>query len=233
MPVYSKPLTLHRGVDNQLQFQFLNQDQKPVDITGKSITCRILNYQGNEILIQKALTLTLPLTGLAVLNLNPSDLENIDAQKCYYTLEIPVGDFDFPVFVDSNAGARGELNIVNSVLPSFIPSMEITIPTGQPFPNLQQGNYELPGNTQTYYSSTLETNDNPVLTFQVKYNDFSGNVAILGSTIVDNDWYIINAVETDTANLTDTKGYVVKGFHPYVRLQFVSDHGEVEKILAR
>ena len=237
MPVYAKPLTLHKGVDNQIQFQFLNQDQKPVDITDKSITCRILNYQGNEVLIIKALDLILPLTGIAVLTLNPSDLENIDPQKCYYTLEIPVGDFDFPVFVDSNAGARGEMNIVNSILPSFVPSMEVSIPTGQPFPNLQIGNdysYDyLPGNTQTYYSSTLETNDNPVLTFSVEYNNFSGNVAILGSTIVDNDFYVVDLVETNAANLTATKGYVVKGFHPYVRLQFVSDYGEVGNIYAR
>ena len=233
MPVYAKPLTLHKGVDNQIQFQFLNQDQKPVDITDKSITCRILNYQGNEILIVKALDLILPLTGIAVLTLNPTDLEDIDPQKCYYTLEIPVGDFDFPVFVDSNAGARGEMNIVNSILPSFVPSMEITIPTGQPFPNLQVGNYDLPGNSQTYYSSTLETNDNPTLTFSVKYNDFSGNVAILGSTIVDNDWYIVDVAETNAANLTATKGYVVQGFHPYIRIQFESNYGEIGNILAR
>ena len=204
-----------------------------MDITDKSITCRILNYQGNEILIVKALDLILPLTGIAVLTLNPTDLEDIDPQKCYYTLEIPVGDFDFPVFVDSNAGARGEMNIVNSILPSFVPSMEITIPTGQPFPNLQVGNYDLPGNSQTYYSSTLETNDNPTLTFSVKYNDFSGNVAILGSTIVDNDWYIVDVAETNAANLTATKGYVVQGFHPYIRIQFESNYGEIGNILAR
>jgi hypothetical protein len=233
MPVYAKPLTLHKGVDNQIQFQFLNQEQKPVDITGKSITCRILNYQGTEILITKALNLMVPLTGIAALTLNPRDLENIDAQKCYYTLEIPVGAFDFPVFVDSNAGARGEMNIVNSILPSFVPSQPVSIPTGQPFPNLQQGNYDLPGNTQTYYSSTVETNDNPVLTFQVKYNDYQGNVAILGSTVPDADWYVVDIAETNAANLTDTKGYVVKGFHPYVRLQFVSDYGDVGNILVR
>ena len=41
-------------------------------------------------------------------------------------------DFD-SVFVDSNAGARGDMNIVNSVLPSFVPSQTVTIPTGQAF----------------------------------------------------------------------------------------------------
>ena len=100
MPVYAKPLTLHKGVDNQLQFQFLNQEQKPVDITGKEITCRILNYEGNQLLLQKALTPQLAATGITSLFLNAADIENIDAQKCYYTLEIPVGSFDFPVFVD-------------------------------------------------------------------------------------------------------------------------------------
>lgn len=232
MPVYAKPLTLHKGVDNQIQFQFLNQEQKPVDITGKSITCRILNNQGNELLIQKALTPQLPATGIAALILNPADLEDIIAQKCYYTLEIPVGDFEFPVFVDSNAGARGDMNIVNSILPNFVPSYPVSIPTGQPFPNLQQGNYELPQTAQTYYSSTVETNDNPVLTFQVHYNDYSGNVAILGSTIADNDWYPITA-DTNLANISDTRGYVIKGFHPYVRLQFESNYGEIGNILVR
>jgi hypothetical protein len=84
MPQYAKPLTLHKGVDNRLQFQFINQEQKPIDITGKSITCRILNYEGNAILLQKALTLQLPATGICELILNAADIEDIPAQKCYY-----------------------------------------------------------------------------------------------------------------------------------------------------
>jgi hypothetical protein len=229
MPVYAKTLTLHKGVDNQIQFQFLNQDQKPVDITGTSITCRILNYQGNEILITKALDLVLPLTGIAALNLGSSDLTDIVAQRCYYTLEIPVGDFDFPVFVDSNAGARGDINIVNSILPDFIQSYPVTIPSGQPFPNLTNAT----SNTQTYYSSTIQTNDDPVTTFQVQYLGYDGNVAIMGSTIVDQDWYTIDTVETNLANLTDTRGYVIKGFHPFVCIQFVSDAGAIGNIYTR
>jgi hypothetical protein len=179
MPVYAKPLTLHKGVDNQLQFQFLNQEQKPVDITGKSITCRILNYEGNQVLLQKALTLQLPATGICALILNAADLENIDSQKCYYTLEIPVNEFDYPVFVDQNAGARGVLNIVNSVLPNFVPSYEITIPTGQQFPNTSNSG----SNTLTYYSSVLSTNDNPILTIQTEYIEYYGNTIIQGSKI--------------------------------------------------
>jgi len=159
MPVYAKPLTLNKGVDNKIQFQFLNQEQKPVDITGKSITCRILNYTGTQVLIRKALNLDFALTGIASLNLNAADIEDIDAQRAYYSLEIPVGEFDYPVFVDSNAGARGDMNIVNSVLPSFVPSQSVSIPTGQPFPNISNSS----GNTNLVYdTSIINTQSNPV-----------------------------------------------------------------------
>ena len=233
MPQYAKPLTLHRGVDNQIQFQFLNQEQKPVDITGKTITCRILNADGTSVLINKALTPQLPLTGICALELNAAEIEDVPAQKAYYSLEIPVGSFDYPVFVDQNAGARGDMNIVDSVLPSFVPSANITIPTGQPFPNLDQNNSianALP-NANTYYSSVINTQDNPILTIQTSYVEFNGDVIVSGSTQPDTEWYPIT---TDTyANATDTYGYTVIGFHPFVRMEFVSNAGAVTNILAR
>lgn len=230
MPVYAKPLTLHKGVDNQIQFQFLDQEQKPVNITGKSITCRIISYDGTEVLLQKALTLQLPATGIAALILNSSDIEDIPAQKAYYSLEIPVGEFNYPVFVDQNAGARGDLNIVNSVLPSFIPSMPITIPTGQPFPNLNP-NANSNTTANTYYSSVINTENNPILTLQAQYSEYYGNVTIEGSTIVDNDWYPITTEAY--SNLSDTKGYTVTGYHPYIRMVFTSNVGVVTNILSR
>jgi len=233
MPVYAKTLMLHKGVDNKLQFQFLNQEQKPVDISGKVIKCRIINYEGTEVLIEKALTLELPLTGIAYLQLNAAEIEDIPQQQCHYSLEIPVGNFDYPVFVDPAAGARGQINIVNSVLPSFVPSEMVTIPTGQPFPNLDSNNSienALP-NANTYYSSVINTQDNPILTIQAHYTEFNGDVAIEGSTIVDADWY---PIMTETySNVTDTFGYTIKGFHPFVRMVFTSNTGAVTNILAR
>ena len=65
-----------------------------------------------------------------------------------------------------------------------------------------------------------------------EYNEYEGNVVIQGSTIPDGEWYTI--IESDNySNITDTKGYTIIGFHPFVRLQFNSDQGEVDNILAR
>ena len=230
MPQYAKPLTLHKGVDNQIQFKFLNQEQKPVDITDKEITCRIINATGKEVLLNKALTLQLPKTGIAVLTLNAADIENIDPQKCSYSLEIPVGQFSFPVFVDQSAGARGVMNIVNSVLPSFVPSYQVTIPTSQIFPNISNV-ANANSIAITYYSSVINTSNNPILTIQTTYADFYGNVTVQGSTVPDGDWY---QIETHTyANVASTTGYTITGYHPYVRVEYVSNCGNVTNILTR
>ncbi|MGA1047892.1 MAG: hypothetical protein ACO3UU_07765 [Minisyncoccia bacterium] len=234
MPVYAKTMNLHKGVDNKLQFQFLNQEQKPVDITGKNIICRILNYDGTEVLIRKGLTLELPLTGIAYLQLNAAELEDIPAQMCHYSLEVPVGEFGYPVFVDPAAGARGQINVVDSVLPSFVPSEQVTIPTGQPFPNLDSNNSidnVLP-NANTYYSSVINTNDNPVLTLQAHLYEYNGDVSIEGTFNSQlTDWYPITG--NSYFETTETVGYTIKGFHPFVRMVFTSNTGVVSNILAR
>ena len=206
--VYAKNLKLHKGVDNRIQFKFINQEQKAVDITDKEITIRIINFDGSKVLIKKALTLTLPLTGLAEFQLLSTELENIDAQKAMYSIEIPANGFDLPVFVDSEAGARGAISIEDSILPKHTPSMEVSIPT-HPTPV---------SNTVTFSSSVINTTYNPSLTIQAYYNNFSGLVKVQGSTIPDNDWYDIS--DETYIGQSDTTYYTVQGYHPFIRLQF-------------
>ena len=57
--MYAKNLTLNKGVDNVLQFQFLNQEQKAVNLTGKEVTFRLISYNGQEVLLQKTVNILL------------------------------------------------------------------------------------------------------------------------------------------------------------------------------
>ena len=52
-PVYAKKLTINKGIDNVLLFQFINQEEKPVDITGSSFMFRVVNTNGTEIIIEQ------------------------------------------------------------------------------------------------------------------------------------------------------------------------------------
>ena len=230
MPQYAKRLTLNRGVDNQLQFQFLNQEQKPVDITGLVITFRLISYDGNTVLLTKALDLDLPLTGIASLNTSAADLFPISPQQAYYSLSIPVNNGNYPVFVNQNASARGDINVVDSVLPSFVTSSVVTIPTGQAFPNLSSEDQYV-DSTYEYFSSPIGLNGGSILTIQASYYEYNGNVTIEGSCQPDSDWYPIMNNTYDA--ITDTIGYTVQGFHPFVRMAFESNSGAVTHILSR
>lgn len=222
--VYAKNLKLHKGVDNKLQFQFINQEEKPVDISDKEITFRFISYDGKIILVQKTLSLLLPLKGIAQLELNASDIENIDPQNGFYSLEIPVGSFDFPVFVDSDSGARGKMSIVDSILPSFVPSMEVTIPS--------HSTPAIGSPAVTFYSSQINTHDTSVVSLQANFTDYIGNIQFQGST-TGAEWYDINDMYEYDTETTSTIGSTIIGFHPYMRLKFVSTNGTVDKILVR
>lgn len=222
--VYSKTLKLHKGVDNKLQFQFLNQEQKPIDVTGKEITMRLISYDGSMILYKKTLTPTLALNGLAEFTISSSDLSIMNPQKCYYSLEFPDSGFDLPVFMDNDSGARGVVNIVDSILPQRSQAQIITIPDHAPVVN----------SGITYVSSVFTGNDNPVLSMQLYYTNYLGSVSIQGSTTgtsSDTEWYDI--LSYSYTNETATHGYVITGYHPYLRVKFMSGRGSVDKILAK
>jgi hypothetical protein len=78
----------------------------------------------------------------------------------------------------------------------------------------------------------INTEDNPILTIQTHYEDYYGNILIEGSTQVNSDWYPIYE-DTDLAEVTETRGYTIIGFHPFVRMTFSSNAGAVTNILAR
>ena len=231
MPFYSKTLKIHKGVDNQLQFQFLNQAQKPIDITGKEIVCRIISSNASKTLIKKALDLSLPATGIAVLNLGSADLLEIDAQKCYYSLEFPQNSNNYPVIVDGLSAARGDMEICDSVLPNFVPSVDVTIPSDQLFPDPTLCDF-MSNIKLTYYTSAINTMDDNALTFQASFREYSGNVTVEGSTLQSSGWYPITEVYQYT-NLTDTIGYPIKGYHPWVRIKFESSYGWVTDVKVR
>lgn len=228
--VYSKNLKLHKGVDNRIQFRFINQEQKPVDVSSavsgsNQITFRLMDYQANTILLETALTsIGLDLTGILELQLMEGQLAGFDSQKCYYSLEIPVGSFNQPVFTDSNSGARGIMEICDSVLPAHMPSTTITIPS-----------LPVPVNgVTTFQSSVYDNTYNPSLTLQTYFTNFVGNVTVQGSTSQDVDFYDINTVQYGSSTpFTDTDYYVIDGFHPFIRLNVVSTQGTLDNIIAR
>lgn len=231
-PVYAKSLKLNLGVDNVILFQFQNQDQKPVNITGATFTFRIISQNGDNLLYAKELVSLSNALGRAKVTIPAADTLRFQAQPASWSLEISSGVLDQAVFTDDYAGARGDIDIVDSVFPSFVASQELTIPSQAP-----QGN--------VYYSSTLTTGGSRITTFQLDSVDFTGNLRVQGSSdaIAQTvEWYNVDFQDLHTGNVVSHKDFTdsttrlginVEGFHPYIRLEFGIASGNVETITYR
>jgi len=230
-PVYAKNLKLNLGVDNVILFQFQNQDQKPVNISAATFTFRIISQNGENLLYARELVSLSDALGRAKVTIPAADTLALQAQPAGWSLEISRGDLDQAVFTDDYAGARGVIDIVDSVLPAFVASAELTIGAQAP-----EGN--------VYYSSTLTTNGARLTTFQIDTGDFVGNLTVEGASAsadTDAEWYDVDIQNLDTGNTVANIALIparrigvnVEGYHPYLRLELDRDSGEIEQILYR
>jgi hypothetical protein len=175
----------------------------------------------------KQLTQLLPLTGITQLELDATDIVGVEPQLCSYSLEVVEGTSHLPVFVSPDANARGVVRVIDSVLPSFINTISVTIPSHAPVSNVGV----------TFYSSVFSTYDNPLFTdilgMQMSLAQFTGNIIIQGSTIPNGDWYNIHEANT-YANSTESLYFLCEGYHPYVRVEYANvTTGDVSGLVVR
>jgi hypothetical protein len=239
-PVYAKRLTINKGVDNVILFEFVNQEEKPVNITGSSFVFRLIDQQGTKLLIDEPLVILNGPTGRAKVTLSAEQLLELQAQPANYSLvrTQPMGGLTEAVFTNAQAGARAPVDVVNSVMPAFVPSSELTIPTLELTSQLQYGGTsygQYPGgvywqgnpNGGSYYNSWANTEyyssfiapRGPVTTIQMDLIQYTGTIKAQWAENYESLWY--NATESTTyLNETRTIHLNVIGWYPLLRLAF-------------
>jgi hypothetical protein len=130
-PVYAKQLTINKGVDNVLLFEFINQQEKPVNITGSTFLFRVISTEGDRIADRKTHGHTKCGHWTCQGHTNQSELLEVLAQPANYSIQRSSGNLVEAVFTNAQAGARAPVNIVDSILPQHVPSAPLTIPTTQ------------------------------------------------------------------------------------------------------
>ena len=115
-PVYSRQIKIYKGIDNTVQFRFLNADQKPIDISNETI--KFVAYRESNV---KALDLTATATatkGLATLTIGKTDLEDLFQQYLTYTVYFDDGSAGQTLtYANSHFDASGTLFLDGSALP--------------------------------------------------------------------------------------------------------------------
>ena len=234
-PVYAKKLTINKGVDNVILFEFINQDQKPVNITGSALRFKLINLAGTAQLIEKDMVIINAQFGRAKVTLTAAETTEFPAEPSSYSIERASGNLVEAVFVDAQAQGRGDVDIVDSVKPAFVPSQLVTIPTiygpdtyVDPVFNSNYPDWALnpPGasgnvfNDPQRFSSHVPTNGTSFTTFQMEMDHYTGNVRVQGAQNYESVWADVTTVQS-YYNKSGADYINVVGYHPLLRL--VSD----------
>ena len=230
-PVYAKQLTVNKGVDNVLLFEFINQEEKPVNITGSSFVFRLMNQTGDQLLVEKPMVTLSATLGRVKVVLDNEDTINITAQPGSYSIQRTAGDYVQAAYVDANSGARADCNIVDSVFPAFVPSEMLTIPTI--YGKAQQlvpgptnwpdwALYPQPVNTTQlteFFSSHIPTNGQSLTTVKMDLDHFTGTVKFQAADTYESVWYDVTS-SWQYYDETSTQYFNVVGFYPLIRAAF-------------
>ena len=235
-PVYAKQLTVNKGVDNVLLFEFINQEQKPVNITGSSFVFRLMNQTGDQLLVEKPMVTLSATLGRVKVVLETEDTIELVAQPASYSIQRTAGDYVQAAYVDANSQARADCNIVDSVLPQFVPSRELTIPTI--YGKAQQ---LVPGPTNwpdwalqpqpvnttqltEFYSSFIDTSQQSLTTVKMDLDHFTGTVKFQAAQDYESVWYNVTP-SYDFLDETSSQYFNIEGFHPLIRAAFNNSQG--------
>ena len=241
-PVYAKRLTLNLGVDNVLLFSFTNQDEKPVNVTGCTFIFRITNMEGTRILLEEQMDILDACSGQVKAYIPAADTLELIAQPASYSISVQRGNLTQAVYTNAQAGASAPIDLVNSVLPRFVPSAPLTIPTTklsaqtsldgtgvENYPGWAGGSYWNGNGDGTFYNSYLNTEfyssfivpKNYITTIQMDLVGYTGTIKAQWAENYQSIWH--NCTESITyLNETKTIHFNVVGWYPLVRLCFNS-----------
>ena len=121
--VYQRTVKIYRGVDNVLEFDVKNADQKRLELitspTISNIRLQVMDQEGNA-LPHSPYTVT-PISGqqgLATVTIPSTDLDSIDHQFLRYSVTATKGSNTIILYADSRFGGVGTIELVGNAMPS-------------------------------------------------------------------------------------------------------------------
>ncbi len=204
--VYNRNLKTYRSVDNRIDIQVRNSDQKTADTTGSALVFNLINRDTKDLVVSKDCESVSYSTGKWFLTLTEAELHDIDNGFYNYSITqetrtnpdssngYHIVSNRTPMYVDSQYGVQGTLELVGDALGDVSKSLEIT---EFQYINPATTGYEDPAH---YLSSIIDTNRNltnaqSLHTFQFFHNTaFTGKITIEGSidkTSVPKNWVTI------------------------------------------
>lgn len=188
--VYNRNLKIYRSVDNRLDIQVRNSDQKAQNVTGSSLVFNLISREDKNLIISKDCITVDATKGRVYVNLTRSELE--DLEKGFYAFSVVsetrtnVDADEYTVsnrralYIDSQYGVVSPIEVSGDVLGDTTQTLEID--------KFEYVNPATLGEEDPdyYVSSIIDTkveNETPqsLHTFQFNFSDYIGEITIQAS----------------------------------------------------
>jgi len=201
--VYQRNLKIYKGIDNLIEFDIKNADQKRIDLTAlTNLRMNVMDASGKKLpnspyTVTPAANQTTTGKGLATVTIPDTDLASLSPQYLKYSVTCLKNGADTILYADTRFGAVGVLELVGDAVPTVRGSREFTDFTAE---------IDLSG-IPTYRSSAIPVTYYEAIptashSFAVNMSGFTGSIwlqatkqstlnaeAWKGSTIIDSQTF--------------------------------------------
>jgi hypothetical protein len=245
--VYNRNLKIFRGVDNRIDIQVRNSDQKASNIVGSTLVFNLVSQDTKDLVLQKDFAAMDLATGKVTVIITAEELLDLDLGFYNYSIvkevRSTVDSTDYtvtskmPLYMDSQYDTVGTLEITGDVYGDVSTSVNVsTFNYTSPF---TQGAVEP---RPWYVSEIIDAAPNtspayPIHTFQFYTTNYTGTVEIQasldaqGATPRETKWATIATVDLLTEQYKN-----VTGKYNWFRIKHIpalNNSGTVDKILYR
>ena len=196
--VYQRTVKIYSGVDNTIEFDIKNADQKRIDLTTlTSIVMHVADATGKALECSPYTVTPTAIKGIATVVIPALDMEILQGQFLRYSVVAKKGTADVILYADSRFGAFGQLELIKSIVPYHARPVQIF--------NSFTGEIDLVGNVINHTSAIpatfYEADITPALQFTIEMTGFIGRIWLMGT---DHSTISVEAFRHSTELLTQT-----------------------------
>jgi len=225
--VYTRTIKLYKGINNTIEFEIRNSDQRRQDVGGATITAMFFDYDRKK-LFEVAGEMAQDMSGAYLVGtmsvvIPAATIAKIDPQQLVVAVKMTKNSVDYPLYADSQFGLVATCDLLNgyNAAPDFIDQLNVF-------------NYEFDANSYfseigqfgTRINEDYATAPTRSITCEIYPNlGFNGNVLIYAtadkSNAGDVKWTLVDTVAINASAWDPIDdAVVVSGNYNYVRFKY-------------
>ena len=118
--VYAKTVKIYNGIDNTIEFDIQNADQKRIDLsTMSNIELNLMDMSGNALPESPYIVTPTAIKGIATVTIPSDDILDLADQHLRYSVTAVSGGKDVILYCDSRFSAAGTIQLIGNAMPKL------------------------------------------------------------------------------------------------------------------